>query len=118
MSIYTIPLTSGPHRWRRRQATSSVIILRYADIVVGIQRYRDAQAFFAQLRERDAKFSLTLHAAKTRLIEFGRFARTDRVRRGGVSPKRSPFSALPTSARKMRLNTSFPFAAIDAIACD
>ncbi|MGA7355876.1 MAG: reverse transcriptase domain-containing protein [Candidatus Cybelea sp.] len=79
------------HRWRRH-ANGSVIIVRYADdIVVGIQRYHDAQAFLPQLRERMAKFSLTLHAEKTRLIEFGRFARMERVRRGRGKPETFSF---------------------------
>jgi hypothetical protein len=40
----------------------------------------------AEFRERLAKFGLELHAEKTRLIEFGRFAAQDRKRRGEGKP--------------------------------
>jgi hypothetical protein len=52
-----------------------VIVLRYADdSVVGFENVRAARAFVEDLRERLAKFGLTLYPDKTRLIEFGRFA--------------------------------------------
>ena len=53
--------------------------MRYADdFVVGFQHRDDAERFWAALRERFAKFGLGLHAEKTRLIEFGRFAAQSR----------------------------------------
>ena len=62
-------------RWRRREATGDVIIVRYADdIVVGFQHESDARRFWDAMRERLREFSLSLHPDKTRLIEFGRFA--------------------------------------------
>ena len=53
----------------------------------GFQHKDDAERFQAELRERLAKFSLTLHPDKTRLIEFGRFADTNRRGRGGGKPE-------------------------------
>ena len=41
--------------------------------------------------ERLAKFGLTLNAKKTRLIEFGRFAATNRKRRGQSKPETFDF---------------------------
>jgi len=62
-------------RWRRREATGDMIIVRYADdIVVGFQREDDARRFWEAMRDRLQEFSLTLHPVKTRLIAFGRFA--------------------------------------------
>ncbi len=50
-------------------------MLRYADdSVVGFEKEGTARAYLADLRERLAKFGLTLHPDKTRLIEFGRYA--------------------------------------------
>src|SRR5215813_8567041 len=46
----------------------------------------EAQRFLEEFRERLAKFGLELHAEKTRLIEFGRFAAQDRKRRGEGKP--------------------------------
>jgi RNA-directed DNA polymerase len=74
-------------RWRRREATGHMIIVRYADdTVAGFQHKADAERFCADMAQRLAAFALTLHPDKTRLIEFGRFAATDRQRRGLGKP--------------------------------
>ena len=66
-------------RWRRREATGDMIIVRYADdIVVGFEHESDARRFWDAMRERLQEFSLSLHPEKTRLIEFGRFAAANR----------------------------------------
>src|SRR5262249_2375214 len=65
--------------WRKKVAKGDVIVVRYADdLVVGFQYRTDAERFLQEFRERLAKFGLELHADKTRLIEFGRFAARDR----------------------------------------
>jgi RNA-directed DNA polymerase len=70
-------------RWRNRQAHGDVIITRFADdFIVGFQHRGDAERFLVELRARLAKFGLELHPDKTRLLEFGRFAREIRRRRG------------------------------------
>src|SRR6202795_2079974 len=69
--------------WRKKVARGQVIVVRYADdLVVGFQHRADAERFQKEFRERLAKFDLELHAEKTRLIEFGRFAAENRKRRG------------------------------------
>jgi len=74
-------------RWRRREATGDMIIVRYADdIVVGFEHESDARHFWEAMRERLQEFSLSLHPEKTRLIEFGRFAAANRRRRGLSKP--------------------------------
>jgi len=75
-------------RWRRREATGDMIIVRYADdFIVGFQHESDARRFLDALRERLGKFALSLHSEKTRLIEFGRFAAENRKRRGLGKPE-------------------------------
>jgi group II intron reverse transcriptase/maturase len=74
-------------RWRRREATGDMIMVRYADdIVVGFQHERDARRFWDAMRDRLREFSLSLHPEKTRLIEFGRFAAQNCKRRGRSKP--------------------------------
>jgi group II intron reverse transcriptase/maturase len=74
-------------RWRRREATGDMIIVRYADdFIVGFQHERDARRFWSELRERLQEFALSLHPEKTRLIEFGRFAAKNRKARGLGKP--------------------------------
>ena len=75
-------------RWRRREATGDMIIVRYADdIVVGFEHEADARRFWEAMRERLEEFALSLHPDKTRLIEFGRFAAANRARRGLGKPE-------------------------------
>ena len=80
------------NHWRKHHARGHLIVVRYADdVVVGFERADDAQRFLMALRERLEKFSLTLHPDKTRLIEFGRFAATDRTKRGLGKPETFDF---------------------------
>jgi RNA-directed DNA polymerase len=75
-------------RWRRREATGDMIIVRYADdFIVGFQHESDARRFLDEMRKRLSEFALSLHPEKTRLIEFGRFAAERRKRRGLGKPE-------------------------------
>ena len=75
-------------RWRRREATGAMIIVRYADdIIVGFEHEGDALRFLEAMRERFKEFALSLHPDKTQLIEFGRFAAANRKRRGLGKPE-------------------------------
>jgi RNA-directed DNA polymerase len=75
-------------RWRRREATGDMILMRYADdIVVGFEHEADARRFWDDMRKRFEGFSLSLNPDKTRLIEFGRFAAERRARRGLGKPE-------------------------------
>jgi group II intron reverse transcriptase/maturase len=79
-------------RWRRREATGDMIIVRYADdIVVGFEHEADARRFWDAMRTRLEEFALSLHPDKTRLIEFGRLAAAKRVRRGLGKPETFTF---------------------------
>ncbi len=78
--------------WRKKVANGDVIVVRYADdLVVGFQHRADAERFLEEFRERLAKFGLELHAEKTRLIEFGRFAAENRKQRGAGKPETFTF---------------------------
>jgi RNA-directed DNA polymerase len=61
------------------------------DLVVGFQHRTEAERFLQEFRERLAKFGLELHPDKTRLIEFGRFAESNRQRRGEGKPETFTF---------------------------
>jgi RNA-directed DNA polymerase len=79
-------------RWRRREATGDMIILRYADdIVVGFEHEADARRFRDAMRERLWEFALSLHPDKTRLLAFGRFAAARRARCGLGKPETFDF---------------------------
>ena len=79
-------------QWRGRHARGKVSIVRYADdSVIGFEKADDARRFLAAMQERMGKFGLTLNAKKTRLIEFGRFAANNRLRRGQGKPETFDF---------------------------
>lgn len=75
-------------QWRKQKARGDIIIVRYADdIVVGFENQAEAEQFKKELEERLKKFNLELQGEKTRLIEFGRYAATDRERKGESKPE-------------------------------
>jgi len=79
-------------QWRRRHVRGAMIVVRYADdTVVGFEHKADAERFLAGLRERMAACELELHPEKTRLIEFGRRAASDRAARGEGKPETFKF---------------------------
>ena len=73
--------------WRKKFAWGDVIIVRYADFVIGFERRKGAEQFLEQRRERLREFGLELHPEMTRLIQFGRFAIERRRRNGEGKPE-------------------------------
>lgn len=79
-------------QWRRRQAKGQMVIVRYADDwVAGFEHRWEAERFKRDVAQRLKSFGLALHESKTRLIEFGRFARENRSRRGQGKPETFDF---------------------------
>jgi group II intron reverse transcriptase/maturase len=79
-------------QWRERHARGDVIVVRYADDwVAGFQFPGDAERFRRDVQARLEQFGLKLHPEKTRLIEFGRFARENRRRAGQGKPQTFDF---------------------------
>lgn len=79
-------------QWRKQQARGEMYVVRYADdLVMAFQKEQDARALHSALAERLARFGLELHPEKTRVIEFGRFARENRARQGLPKPETFEF---------------------------
>lgn len=79
------------HQWRSN-AAGEMFIIRYADDVVFAFQYQtDAERFRQDLSERLRQFGMELHPEKTRLIEFGRFAESNRKGRGQGPPETFDF---------------------------
>jgi RNA-directed DNA polymerase len=80
------------HQWRRVNDAREMIVVRYADdFVVGLGSQQEAQTLLEAMHERFARFGLTLHAQKTRVIQFGRYAAIDRRRAGLRKPETFDF---------------------------
>jgi len=91
------------NQWRGRHARGDVIAVRYADDwVAGFQFRDDAERFKRAVQERLGQFGLKLHPDKTRLIEFGRFARDNRSRRGQGKPQTFDFLGFTHCCGKTR----------------
>ena len=79
-------------RRTRPMLVPPALIVRYAnDIVVGFQHKRDAERYLRDVRERLARFDLSLHPDKARLVEFRRFAKLNRRQRGAGKPETFDF---------------------------
>ncbi len=80
------------HQWRKRHARGDIYIVRYADdFVMGFQYKSDAEQFKFFLQKRLSDFKLSLNESKTKLIEFGRFAISNRQARKECKPKTFDF---------------------------
>ena len=95
-------------RWRKRQSHGDMIVVRYADdTVLGFEHREDAERFLEDWHDRLAKFALSLHPGKTRLIEFGKQAIDDRHRRGEGKPETFDFLGFTHYCTKRKDGTGF-----------
>ena len=71
----------------KRQCSGECYLIRYADdFVCCFQSGYEAKVFRKKLEERFAKYGLEVAEEKTKVLEFGRFARQNRERRGEGKP--------------------------------
>jgi RNA-directed DNA polymerase len=94
--------------WRESRCNGDMIVVRYADdFVIGFENHDEAEACLEDLRVRFAKFGMKLHDGKTRLIEFGRFAASNRKERGEKRPGSFDFLGFTHTCGKRRSDGSF-----------
>jgi group II intron reverse transcriptase/maturase len=94
--------------WRKKQARGEVIIVRYADdFVMGFQHRYEAERLLKELKELFTSYGLEIHNEKTRLIEFGRFAETNRAARGEGKPETFDFLGFTHICSRTRKNKCF-----------
>ena len=89
--------------WRQKRCRGTVVVVRYADdFVIGFEHKGEAEACLQELQERFARFGLSLHKTKTRLLEFGRFAIERREERGQGRPETFDFLGFTHRCDKTR----------------
>ncbi len=94
--------------WRTHHAHGDMIVVRYADdVVFGFQHEQDARVFLRLLVDRLGVFGLSLNPAKTRLIEFGRYAAERRAARGQGKPETFQFLGFTHISGRSRTNGRF-----------
>jgi RNA-directed DNA polymerase len=80
-------------RWRRREATGDMIIVRYADdVVVGFEHEGDARRFLDAMRARLEEFALSLHPQPPPFTVISSGVSEATPRRGSIPPCRSPIA--------------------------
>lgn len=90
-------------RWREKECRGQTIIVRYVDdVVLGFQHQHEAELALACLSERLEAWGLKLHPDKTRLIEFGRYAASNRNDRGEGKPESFTFCGVDHHCSKSR----------------
>ena len=76
----------------KRQCQGEAYLIRYCDdFVCCFQNKWEAEEFYQRLIERFKKFGLELALEKTKILEFGRFAKQNRVTRGLGKPETFDF---------------------------
>ena len=76
----------------KRQCRGECYLIRYADDFVCCFQYEyEAKVFRQKLEERFRKYGLELAEEKTRVLEFGRFAKENRKKRGQGKPETFDF---------------------------
>jgi RNA-directed DNA polymerase len=94
--------------WRKTRARGDVIVVRYADdVVFGFEHRWEAERFWKELEKRFAEYGLTLHPAKTRLIQFGRFAELNRRQQGKGKPETFDFLGFTHRCGRTRKGNRF-----------
>ena len=96
------------NQWRGKHARGEVYMIRYADdFVLGFQYQSDGERLHRDLIKRLSQFGLRLHPDKTRLLEFGRFAATNRASRGVGKPESFDFLGFTHVCAKRRSDQRF-----------
>jgi len=76
----------------KRKLEGQCYLIRYCDdFVCCFQNKREAEKFYKVLQKRFKKFELELAMEKTKILEFGRFARENREARGEDKPETFDF---------------------------
>ncbi len=96
------------NKWRKHEARGEIYIVRFADdFVICSQHQDDANRLHNALNVRMKQFNLTLHEEKTRLLEFGRFAKQNRAKRGEGKPETFTFLGFTHICSELRYNGNF-----------
>jgi group II intron reverse transcriptase/maturase len=87
----------------KKQLTGYSQLIRYADdFIIGVQTKQEGERILKDTRERVVQFGLTLAEDKTRILEFGRFAKENSNKRGGGKPQTFDFLGFTHYCSKTR----------------
>jgi RNA-directed DNA polymerase len=92
----------------KRQCKGEAYLIRYCDdFICCFQNKWEAEEFYQKLIERFKKFGLELALDKTKILEFGRFAKKNREKQGLGKPETFDFLDLRSTVVIMERKNSF-----------
>jgi group II intron reverse transcriptase/maturase len=75
-----------------REGRGNSFLVVYADdFIAGFENKSEAERYYREMQERLGKFGLEIETSKSRLLEFGRYAKERRKRRGEGRPETFDF---------------------------
>ena len=77
--------------FERRGRGNSFLVVYADDFIAGFEEKTEAERYYQALKERLEKYGLELEMSKSRLLEFGRYAKERRKRRGEGKPETFDF---------------------------
>jgi len=73
--------------FERRGRGNSFLVVYADDFIAGFETKSEAERYYRELQERLNKYGLEIELSKSRLLEFGRYAKERRKRRGEGRPE-------------------------------
>ena len=77
--------------FERRGEGESFLVVYADDYLAGFEHKREAERYYKEMQERMGKYGLEIETNKSRLLEFGRYAKERRKRRGEGKPETFDF---------------------------
>ena len=77
--------------FEKRGRGNSFLVVYADDFIAGFEYKSEAERYYQELKERLSKYGLEIETSKSRLLEFGRYAKERRKRRGEGRPETFDF---------------------------
>lgn len=77
--------------FEKRGRGKSFLVVYADDYLAGFEEKREAQSYYKEIQKRLGKYGLEIEESKSRLLEFGRYAKERRKRRGEGKPETFDF---------------------------
>ncbi|MBE7726812.1 MAG: hypothetical protein E7244_21085 [Enterocloster citroniae] len=92
--------------WTKRGSGDNFLVNYADDYIAEFENKWEAEKYYEQMQERLGKFGLELETGKSRLIEFGRYAKERRKRKGNGKPETFDFLGFTSYCGESRKGTS------------
>lgn len=77
--------------FEKRENGLSFLVVYADDFITGFEYKSEAERYYKEMQERLGKFGLEIETSKSRFLEFGRYAKERRKRRGEGKPETFDF---------------------------